>query len=292
MEGLGDVYMDKLHSGMIKDWLAAMAARYSGWTCHGLLRVLRTMTRDAQADLRLPFWPCERVTAPKPLHEYTDEEPNALTASELGALWDAMRVHEPRWFPLFALMATTGMRFAEATALQWSDVDFDEGILHVRRNQVRKVVGTTKTKGSRRRIPLVPELADILREHRAALIRDENPGLLGDWVFPSSTGTLLSAGAMRKPLLRSLQAAGIGKRLTPHGLRRTLNTLALEIAPAETVRRIMGHTTSAMTAHYNAPDLAARRSVLDQVIDLVRPPESAECGDPGGDQPGGLPTLN
>jgi len=52
-------------------------------------------------------------------------------------------------------------------------------------------------------------------------------------VFPSSVGTLLATGSLRTPLHRALKVAGIHKRLTPHGLRRTLNTLALEVAPWE-----------------------------------------------------------
>jgi hypothetical protein len=67
--------------------------------CVGILRVLRTMTRDAMAELRLERWP---VGGPKAVAQYSDEEPNALTAEELGRLWEAMRTTEPRWFALFA----------------------------------------------------------------------------------------------------------------------------------------------------------------------------------------------
>ena len=279
MAGLGDVYMDRLTPGMIADFLADKAREYSGWTCVGMLRILRTMTRDAMADLRLEYWPCERVGRPKAVAQYTDEEPNALTAEELGRLWEAMRANEPAWFPLFATMALTGLRFAEASALKWGDIDSGRGTIHVRRNLYRGVEGTPKTAGSRRRLPLLPELAEALRLQRERLLREQNPGLAAGWVFPSAAGTPLSASAMRKPLERGCKAAGIDRRLTPHGLRRTLNSIALQVAPGEVVRKITGHTTADMTAHYFAPDMAAKRSLLGKVVSLV---QKADVGIPVG----------
>jgi hypothetical protein len=84
---LGHRRMEELTPAMVKAWLADEARRpgrgedgtVSGYTLLGMLRVVRTVTRDAQTDLRLPFWACERVRCPKPLHEYTEDEPNALT---------------------------------------------------------------------------------------------------------------------------------------------------------------------------------------------------------------------
>jgi integrase len=271
IEGLGDVYMDKLNPGIVTDWLTGQAATLSGWTCHGMLRVLRTMTRDAQVELGLLRWPCERVGPPKSLPQYDDENPNALSAEELGRLFVAMRETEPYWYPLFATMALTGLRFAEASSLQWCDVDEERGVIRVRRSQYRGVVGEPKTVTSRRPLPLVPELASVLKEHRAALVRGQHPGLVAGWVFPSAVGGLLSTGVLKNPLRRACVTAGITTRLTPQGLRRTLNTLALQVASGETARAILGHATAAMTAHYNAPAMDAKRAALGRVVALVGP---------------------
>ena len=110
--------MAELTPGQVADWLAQLPARYSGSTCMGLLRVLRTMTRDAKADQRLVHWACDRVGPPRPIAQYDEENPNALTAEQLARLFVSMRDHEPTWFPPFATMAMTGMRFAEASGLQ------------------------------------------------------------------------------------------------------------------------------------------------------------------------------
>ncbi len=156
--------MDELTPMMIKDWLSEEAKRpghkpgttVSGYTLHGMLRVVRTLTKDAQTDLRLPFWPCERVKCPKPLTEYLDDE-NTLSPEELGTR--------------------------------------------------------------------------------------------------------------------------VSRRFTPHGCHRTLNTLAMKIAPAEPVRKVIGHNTAGMTERYLAAGLAEKRQLVEGVAYLVR----AAGGDRGGD---------
>ncbi len=268
-EGIGHFKMAELTPGDVNHWLSNLPTTMGGWRCAGILRVLRTMTRDAKADLQLTHWACERVTAPRALIRYSDEDPNALTAEQLGRLFAAMREHEPAWFPLFATMALTGMRFAEATALQWIDIDTTARKITIVRNQYRGMLSTPKTVGSRRAIPLVPELAEILEDHKRSLVNA--PALIRDswWVFPSTTGGLHPSGALGVPMSRAAEIAQIGFRITPHGLRRTLNTIALQVAPAETIRAILGHVTTDMTARYNAPTLDARREVLTRVVKRI-----------------------
>jgi hypothetical protein len=77
---------------------------------------------------------------------------------------------------------------------------------------------------------------------------------------------------------RALKRAGIATHVTVHGLRRTLNTLALQVAPGELVRKILGHADQAMTLHYLAPDIEARRQLSASVFGLV---EGTWSGLPG-----------
>lgn len=268
-EGLGHFKMADLTPGDVSHWLTNLPPTNGGWRCAGILRVLRTMTRDAKADLRLTHGACERVSPPRTLIRYSDEDPNALTADQLARLFVAMREHEPAWFPLFATMALTGMRFAEASALQWSDIDANAQKISVARNQYRGMLSTPKTVGSRRSIPLVAELAEILEDHKRALADAPVVMRTSSWVFPSTIGGLHPSGALGGPMSRAAEIAQIGFRITPHGLRRTLNTIALQIAPAETIRAILGHVTTDMTVRYNAPTLDARRDVLTRVVKRI-----------------------
>lgn len=260
--GIGDVYLDAVTPDDIAEWLAKAARRYSGHTCLSLLRLLRTVTKDAQRALRLPYYACDGVKRPKPVKQYTEEEPNALTAAELRALYDEMRRSEPRWFPLFAVIAFTGLRFCEVAALRWGDVDLESGALRIRRAIYRGVVGEPKTNTGRRLVVLPPEVCGILRELGA--------GKPDAWIFPSAAGTPLSTGILNEPIARALKRVGVKRRLTTHGLRRTFNSLALQVAPAETVRKVIGHADAAMTLHYLHVDTEQRRQLGEGVFGKVR----------------------
>src|SRR5262249_19838854 len=156
-----------------------------------------------------------------------------LTATELRALYDEMQRSEKRWFPLFAVIAFTGLRFCEVAALRWGDVDLATGALRIRRAIYRGEVGEPKTHNARRLVVLPPEVCTI--------VRDLGVGGPGTWIFPSAEGPPRSTGILNKPIERAMKRIGITRRLTTHGLRRTFNSLALQVAPAETVRKVIGH---------------------------------------------------
>ena len=59
-------------------------------------------------------------------------------------------------------------------------------------------------------LPVVePELADVLREHRRNLMREQSPGLADRWMFPTPTGKLRSRGSLKRARLACLKAAGV-----------------------------------------------------------------------------------
>jgi integrase len=56
----------------------------------------------------------------------------------------------------------TGLRVSELLALKWSDVDFENLVLHVTRSIADQHVGPRKTEASQKPVPLDPELAEAL----------------------------------------------------------------------------------------------------------------------------------
>lgn len=286
-DAYGGLAIDKLTPKLVNDWLATMAKHYSGHTCRGALRVVRTMTRDAQADYQLQHWACDRVVEPKPVEEYTEEEPNSMEASELHEFFKVHRSTEPRLFPVVATMAMTGLRFGEATALEWRDIDFEKGIITITRCQYRRVVGTPKTKRGKRTVAMAQELADILREHLRLMTREQRPGLSKGLCFPTTEGTYLDNSCVNKSIHRARKAAGIKCRITAHGLRRTFISLAANLSVnTELVGKIVGHSTVAQTAQYMTAGMDAKHSLVKGVMGLVRggvPASPADVGTDGGE---------
>jgi integrase len=178
--------------------------------------------------------------------------------------------------PLVATALFTGMRISELLGLVWEDVNLRAGTIHVRAQLSRAHRGVPavrvppKTRAAIREIPLVPQLAQLLRVHRALA----PAAAAGDWVFPSQTGTPLGhRNAQRRALARAAKKAGLEDGDWPplrfHDLRHTFAShliidLGLDIAQ---VSRILGHaqitTTLSVYTHLfddarHAQDLKAR----------------------------------
>ena len=153
-------------------------------------------------------------------------------------------------------------------AFRWGDIDEEAGVIHVKRAQWSGVVNSTKT-GTVRSVPLVPEVAAVIREHRVTLAAQGFGVGESDWVFPDKGGGLLPRCSLRHPMERALRRAKISKRVTPHGLRRTFNNLARQVAGDIVTRSITGHVTEAMTEHYSHVGLGEKLKAANNIVRLV-----------------------
>lgn len=121
----------------------------------------------------------------------------------------------------------TGLRWGEATALLWADIENAEpdGVLRIRRSHVRGVNRNTTKTGKRRIVPFPPELATVLRAHRQRLVETQHPGLKHGWVFANGAGNPFDNGALFAKNRSVLKHAGVSKHVTIHGLRCTATDL-------------------------------------------------------------------
>ena len=216
------------------------------------------MLQDMAADLAMTD-PTTRVRPPvRPRsHGAWHHERVPLSRDQLDAVLRAVREHDGWYFPAILTMAWTGARESEIRCLRWEDVDLDELALTVR---------TTKTArhgDADRPLPLHPEFADVLREHRRELVRQQHPGLATGLVFPAERGKQLQRGRLRVVLVRAQARAGIDQRVRPHVLRRTLNVL-LRRASDDTSLRLawMGHTSEGVNRLYDHVAMEEKRAVL------------------------------
>jgi integrase len=70
---------------------------------------------------------------------------------------------------LWATALYAGLRRGEAMALRWDDVDFDAGVIHVRRSWDPKAGAVeVKSDAGLRDVPLIGELRKIIAEHKLA----------------------------------------------------------------------------------------------------------------------------
>ena len=143
--------------------------------------------------------------------------------------------------PYLTLRLLTGLRTGEADGLQWQDVNFGAGTFQVQRTHSRNGDGGTKTEGSRRTIPLVPQVRAALEAQRARAVEG------CPWVFHTLHGNPIDAvnftNRIWYPLLRNL---GLKQR-PPYQMRHTAATLMLAAGEnPEWVANVLGHSTTEM----------------------------------------------
>lgn len=234
LPALGDVFVDSLTPSDVVTYIASRLAAAAGNTVLNELRVLRVIARDSVADgLAVRYW-CERVKAPKVSH-YSDERPNLLTPAQAELVLE----HVPfQWLGMLMLLITTGLRFGEASALRWDDIDAAAGVAHIHRGNDRGVETTTKNQSSVRSVAVLPEVLALLPTGRYPL------------VFVTRHGTMHRGSPLRSVLAKACAAVGV-PRVTTHGLRRTFNNSGRQVGDREVVKATTGHATDEMLSHYS-----------------------------------------
>ena len=307
LPALGDYYYDVLTPADVQKWIDESMRRgwtsekrgskrknkaarraYSSDTVKGWFRVFRTMTRDAMATLNLQRDPTLRISVPDDAGD--PDEANALSPEQLASFLSAMRENYPQHYALVVLLAYTGLRFCHASALHWSDWNEAKRVLRVSRKQVRGKVGSvTRKKQAVKEYPVEPELAEILRDHRRRMLKEQAPGLSKGLMFPSKVGTYRTPNTLDIAWARCLALANIEKRFTPHGLRYTFTHLVRRANVDAVVRRALtGHVTEEMQRHYSTVGIDEKRAAIAGVMRLV-PPITPTSPNEGGVKGGVLP---
>jgi integrase len=71
---------------------------------------------------------------------------------------------------------------------------------------------------------------------------------------------------------RALKGCGITKRVSVHGLRRTFNNLARQVAGDIVTRSITGHVTASMTEHYSHVGADEKLRAASSIVRLLTTP--------------------
>lgn len=259
---LGDLFLDALQPVDVVNWRDGLARTSAPSTTNSHLRVLREILADAAAELQLPN-PAARVRQVAELPRAA--EGKALAADELGRVLVAMRELDLGVYAILLTLALTGMRWSEASALQWSDLGEDE--IRIRRSQWRgRARDITKSKRSRT-VPCVPELRAILEQHRARELRRRSVACPLVWCTDESKPRSRTWAA--KALERAIVAAEV-RRVTPHGLRHTWNDLLRRVTSTDVQKAITGHVTEAMREHYSHVDSREKAAAATSALRLVK----------------------
>lgn len=169
--------------------------------------------------------------------------------------------------------ATTGLRVSELLALRWQDCDFEAGEIHLTRGIVRQRETMMKTEASRKPVPLVVGLADVLMQWRAECGYNQPTDFL--FASPEKDGKqpIWPNSAMEKHIRPAAIRAGIGKRIGWHVFRHSFGTLIKsQGADVATTQALMRHSNVSVTMdHYVQAITSAKMQAQRGIVGLLDP---------------------
>jgi integrase len=186
-----------------------------------------------------PFSKSKQVRVPeKPFVHFTRDDFVRLIAA----------VNEPELKDLFLFAVMTGMRQGEIVNLQWSNVDFDQKLIHITNQD-----GFLTKTGRSRSVPMNDDVFELL--HKLQSEAPEHPH-----VFVRE-GEMLKQSYVEHKFKQYVRAAGLRDDLKFHSLRHTFATWLVQSgASIYEIQKLLGHSdikTTQIYAHLAASELHA-----------------------------------
>ncbi len=212
---LGSVNVHVLGTATVKEYIGTRIAEGAarGTVAHEMTALRRALGHAKEAGR---YFADPKAAIPKFRAPYVPRT-RWLTREEFKLLLRELDPHRQLWV---VIAVFTGGRDSEVDTLTWDNVDWHGGAV--------TLLGT-KTKRARRRVPLHPLLAEVLRRSKGV----RGP-VVGEWMNAN------------RDLARACERAKINK-VSPNDLRRTYTSwLKQEGTDSAIVARLLGHGSTKM----------------------------------------------
>ena len=255
--GLGRVKVPDLTTADIRIWHRQLSERSGAYTANRAKSHLRSILALAEEDFRV-----RAPTMPEGLGRGRQRQRKAILMPEqIATLLAEARSDERGIYYAFPFLA--GTRPSEQLGLLWEDVDFEAGVIRIRRIQERdgSLTETTKTEAGTRDIAVGPMLRELLLAWRVRCPRRNGtlhrvfpgPGRMEPWPKPRSGG----GGPLLYQNFRHRYWAPVFNKLglpyvTPHSARHSyISTMQAAGVEVGLVAKLAGHASANVTlGHY------------------------------------------
>lgn len=190
----------------------------------------------------------------------------SLGRGEIARLLDAARDEGGDYYRLFLLAAYTGLRLGECCTLKWEDIDAGRGIMQFQPGKTRKYMN-----GRPVTVPLhwklLKELLETPPERRTgAVLTELSEAYAGNrWCAKGAIARIFRAAGIETGV-RLDGRTRVCPEASFHSLRHSFVSFAANAGvPLESLRAIVGHTTTAMTRHYYHADEDGLRMAVASV---------------------------
>lgn len=280
---LGQAPIQKIDLRLYQTVLNKLHHHYSMSTLRLVHNTAQMIFRDARRHEIIFKDPTEFAQMPKSPDIIEEKLPAFLDKDQLKTFLEVSRTQRSEQdYPMFLLLAYTGLRIGEAMALTWEDVDFISLTLRVNKTLYRDgnsfKLTTPKTKRSRRVIDIPDVLAKALKEHRR--VQAEQKLAAGrywyrkeNFIFtsPVRLGEPTNITLWRKHIQAVLNHCPSLPAIHPHSFRHTHASLLAEagVSLDEIVDRL-GHSADGITRRiYLHVTQKRRKEVAEQFADFI-----------------------
>lgn len=215
-----------------------MSKKYSRTVVEHTFYCLRQLMDSAVENELIDHTPVKALK----LKSEPREERRVFTAQEQKAFCDYVRTHKFKYRDECLFVLETGLRIGELLGLKWSDVDFTQRKIEVKRSmcyvvgQKKYIEVEPKTSSGVRTIPLTDKAYKILKGRKITGI---------NYIFLDISRT--TRVGLDPPLGTVCKHLGIDK-ISIHGLRHSFATRCIEAGmKPKVLQKILGHSTLAMT---------------------------------------------
>lgn len=239
--GLGTEPVSTIKRARLREWVAGLEA--GNKTIANVMSVLRAALQEAYEDELIDSNPAAGWTYRK-AEPVKDDDIDPFSPDEQAAILASL---DGQGRNLIQFAFWSGLRTSELVALDWTDIDWLQGVARIRRaiTQASDAAENTKTKAGRRDVKLLGPALQALKEQKAFTYLAgkevfQNPRLMTRWAGDQ---------AIRKTLwIYALRRAGVRYR-NPYQTRHTYASMMLSAGEHPMwVSQQMGHRDWTMIA--------------------------------------------
>ena len=190
---------------------------------------------------------------PKTLEDLEKKRNNFLTMDEIKALVKVLnsREYHQKYADMVIVLALTGMRYGELSALQLKNIDFQNNKIEITGNfdSINKIKTLPKTTNSIRTIKASKTVMEAIQRQIARLSERFQPLTSNDYIFCFEKWNQPTTIACFIQILKKYgKEAGIDKNLTSHIFRHShISFLAESGLPIKSIMDRVGHSNAKMT---------------------------------------------
>ncbi|MBL1227571.1 tyrosine-type recombinase/integrase [Enterococcus sp. BWR-S5] len=265
LQSLGDYRLHEITKKNIQDFVDSLERNgLSSGTIRNIYNILKKCLNAAVQREYLAGNPCIDIVLPK----YRRKKVHALTLAQQEKL-EAYAFQDKDCSPII-LALYSGMRIGEISGLKWTDIDFEENTIFVKRTVSRILDESTtesktkidmnapKTWESERMIPLATNLKDYLISKKRQACSDHVISCRGKFAEPR---------VINYRFQKIVAAAGLEKTHF-HALRHTFATRCLENGvDIASLSKLLGHQSTRMTLDTYTDSMLEKRQEAIQILD-------------------------